>query len=68
MAQDLFDPVNIIWPIKAQILLYKRICVKTNMKKHDEKKQGIVGSVNSKNCVKERKFKPKEMRNIAGNT
>ena len=38
------------------------------MKKHDEKKQGIVGSVNSRNCVKERKFKPKEMTNTAGNT
>ena len=38
------------------------------MKKHDEKKQGIVGSVNSRNCVKERKSKPKEMTNTAGNT
>ena len=23
-AQDPFDPINIIWPTKAQILLYKR--------------------------------------------
>ena len=30
------------------------------MKKHDEKKQGIVGGVNSRNHVKERKAKPKE--------
>ena len=30
------------------------------MKKHDEKKQGTVGSVNSKNCMKERKAKLKE--------
>ena len=42
--------------------------MKTNMKKHNEKKQGIVGSVNSRSCVKERKCKPKEMSNIAGNT
>ena len=59
-AQDPFDPVNIIWPTKAQILLYKKIGVKANMKKHDEKKQGIVGSVNSRNHVKERKAKLKE--------
>ena len=37
-AQDPSDPVNIIWPINAQILLYEKIGVKTNMKKHDEKK------------------------------
>ena len=30
------------------------------MKKHDEKKQGTTGSVNSRNHVKERKAKPKE--------
>ena len=30
------------------------------MKKHDKKKQGIVGGVNSRNHVKERKAKPKE--------
>ena len=60
-AQDLFDPVNIIWPTKAQILLYKRIGVKTDMKKHDKKKQGMVGSVRSRNHVKEKKkAKPKE--------
>ena len=39
-AQDPFDPVNIIWPTKAQIILYKKIGVKTNMKKHNAKKQG----------------------------
>ena len=34
--------------------------MKTNMKKHDEKKQGTAGSVSSGNHVKERKAKPKE--------
>ena len=58
-AQDIFDPVNIIWPAKAQILLYKRIGAKTDMKKHDKKKQGTTGSVSSRNHVKERKAKPK---------
>ena len=38
------------------------------MKKHNEKKQGIAGSVSSRNCVKERKAKLKEMTNIVGNT
>ena len=37
------------------------------MKKHDEKKQGITGSVSSRNHVKERNAKPKEMINTAGN-
>ena len=41
--------------------MHKRIGVKINMKKHDEKKQGTVGSVSSRNCVKERKAKLKEM-------
>jgi len=41
--------------------------VKTNNKKHDEKKQGTVESVNSRNYVKKRKVKPKEMINIPGN-
>ena len=41
----------------------KRIGVKINMKKHDKRKQGIAGSVSSRNCVKERKVKPKEMKN-----
>ena len=59
-AQDPFDPVNIIWPTKTQILFYKRMGVKTDMKKHDEKKQGTAGNVNSRNHVKERKAKPKE--------
>ena len=59
-AQDPFDPVNIIWPTKTQILLYKKIGVKANMKKHDEKRQGTTGSVSSRNHVKERKAKPKE--------
>ena len=59
-AQDPFDLVNIIWPTKAQILLYKRIGVKANIKKHGEKKQGAAGSVSSRNHVKERKVKPKE--------
>ena len=66
-AQDPFDPVNIIWPTKAQILLYKKIGVKANMKKYDEKKQGTAGDVNSRNHVKERKAKPKEMTNTARN-
>ena len=60
LAQDPFDPVNIIWSTKVQILLYKRIGVKTDMKKHDEKKQGTVGNVSSRNHVKERKDKSKE--------
>ena len=38
------------------------------MKKHNEKKQGIAGSVSSRNCVKERNAKSKEMTNTRGNT
>ena len=38
------------------------------MKKHDANRQGIAGSVSNKNCVKERKAKPKEMTNTARNT
>ena len=34
--------------------------MKTNMKKHGEKKQGTAGSVSSRNHVKGRKAKPKE--------
>ena len=37
------------------------------MKKHDEKKQESIGSVSSKNYVKERKAKPKEMTNTTRN-
>ena len=66
-VQDPFDLVNIIWPTKAQILLYKRVRVKTNKKKHNKKKQGTAESVNSRNCMKERKVKPKEMMNTIGN-
>ena len=40
--------------------MYKRIDVKTDMKKHNKKKQGMAGSVNNRNHVKERKAKPKE--------
>ena len=40
--------------------MYKKIDVKANMKKHDEKKQRTAGSVSSKNRMKERKAKPKE--------
>ena len=40
--------------------MYKRIGVKTDMKKHDKKKQGTVGSVSSRNHVKERKAKSME--------
>ena len=40
--------------------MYKRIGVKTDMKKHDEKKQGTAGSVSNKNHMKERKAKSKE--------
>ena len=47
--------------------MYKRISVKTNMKKYNEKKQGKARSVSSRNCMKERKAKSKEMTNIAGN-
>ena len=35
--------------------------------RHDKKKQGIAKSVSSKNYMKERKAKPKEMKNIARN-
>ena len=59
-AQDPFDPVNIIWPTKTQILFYKRMGVKTDMKKHNEKKQRTAGNVNSRKHVKERKTKLKE--------
>ena len=38
------------------------------MKKQDEKKQGTAGRVSSRNCMKERKAKLKEMTNTAGNT
>ena len=38
------------------------------MKKHDEKKQGTVGSASSRKRVKERKAKLKEKTNIVGNT
>ena len=38
------------------------------MNKHDENKQRIAGSVNSRNCVNERKAKLNEMTNIIGNT
>ena len=38
------------------------------MKKHDEKKQGIAGSVSNRNHVKERKAKSKAMTNTARNT
>ena len=38
------------------------------MKKHNESEQGMAGSVNSRDCIKERKAKPKEMANTAGNT
>ena len=37
--------------------MYKKIGVKANMKKHDEKKQGTTGSVSSRNHVKKRKAK-----------
>ena len=57
---DPFDPVNIIWPTNAQILLYKKIGMKVNMKKHNEKKQGTARSVSNRNHMKERKSKPKE--------
>ena len=33
------------------------------MKKHDEKKQGTARCVSSRDCMKERKVKPKEMTN-----
>jgi len=41
--------------------------VKINMKKHNEKKQGITESVSSRKCMKERKAKLKEMTNTTGN-
>ena len=42
--------------------------MKTNMKKHDEKKQGTIGNVSSRNYMKEKNAKLKEMTNTAGNT
>ena len=47
--------------------MYKRIGVKTDMKKHDEKKQGTAGSVSSRRHVKKRKAKLKEKTNTARN-
>ena len=41
--------------------------MKTNMKKHDEKKQGTTGNVSSRNYMKEKNAKLKEMTNTAGN-
>ena len=41
--------------------------MKTDMKKHDEKKQGTVGSVSSRKRMKERKAKLKEKTNTVGN-
>ena len=38
------------------------------MKKHNEKKQGIAGSVSNRKRVKERKAKLKEKTNTTGNT
>ena len=55
-----FDPVNIIWSTKAQIFLYKTIGVKTNMNKHDEKKQGIAKCVSKRKCVNEKEYKIRE--------
>ena len=66
-AQDPFDPINIIWPTKAQVLWYKRIGVETDMKKHNKKKQGTSRSVSNRKRVKERRVKLKEMTNVAGN-
>ena len=37
------------------------------MKKHDKKKQGTAESISSRNCVKERKAKLKEMKNTEEN-
>ena len=54
-------------PQRPKSFCIKKIGVKTNMKKHDEKKQGTVGSVSSRNYVKERKAKPKEMTSATGN-
>ena len=47
--------------------MYKRIGVKPILKRCNRRKQGIAASVNSRNRVKERKVKPKEMTNIARN-
>ena len=54
-------------PQRPKSFCIKRIGLKTNMKKHDEKKQGTTRSVSSRKHVKERKAKLKEMTNTAGN-
>ena len=54
-------------PQRPKSFCIKKIGLKTDMKKHDEKKQGIIGSVSSRKCVKKRKAKLKEMTNTAGN-
>ena len=54
-------------PQRPKSFCIKKIGLKTDMKKHDEKKLGIIGSVSSRKCVKERKAKLKEMTNTAGN-
>ena len=41
--------------------------MKTNMKKHDEKKQGTIRIVSSRKREKERKAKLKEMTNTTEN-
>ena len=47
-------------PQRPKSFCIKKIGVKTDIKKHSEKKQGMTGSVSSRNHVRERKAKPKE--------
>ena len=54
-------------PQRPKSFCIKKIGVKIDIKKHDEKKQGTVRSVNSRKRVKKRKAKLKEMTNTAGN-
>ena len=43
-AQCPFDPVNIIWPTKAQILLYKKIGMKTDIMKRNKERQEVLAA------------------------
>ena len=54
-------------PQKSKSFCIKKIGVKTDIKKHGEKKQGTAGSVSSRKRVKKRKAKLKEMTNTTEN-
>ena len=54
-------------PQRPKFFCIKKIGVKTDIKKHGEKKQGTVRSVSSRKRVKKIKAKLKEMTNTVGN-